>query len=161
MHRHGYRGRKLGRERDARRALLKTMASNLIESESIVTTLPKAKEVRPYVEKLISKAKKGDLHNRRQVISGVAHVESAHKLVDEVAPLLKNRDSGYLRIVKEGTRRGDNTEMARVEFVDDLESLRKDGTKKASKSDKKSAAPVKASAGQAAKAESAPKKEKK
>jgi large subunit ribosomal protein L17 len=122
MHRHGYKGRKFGRERDQRRALLKGLASNLVEHESIVTTVPKAKELVPYMEKLITKAKKGDLHNRRQVISKLANTESGHKLVDEIAPKLTARNSGHLRIAREGARRGDNAEMARVSFVDDLKA---------------------------------------
>ena len=120
MHRHGYQGRKFGRERDQRSALLKGLADSLIIHESIVTTLPKAKEVVPYVEHLITKAKKGDLHNRRQIIASLNTVSSAHKLVDEIAPKLKGRTSGHLRIVKEDNRRGDNAAMARVSFVDDL-----------------------------------------
>lgn len=119
-HRHGYKGRKFGRETDQRRALIKGLASQLIDHTSIKTTLPKAKELRPYVEKLITKAKKGDLHNRRQIISKVATVSSAHKLVDEIAPKLTARTSGYLRITKEEARKGDNAEMARISFVDDL-----------------------------------------
>jgi large subunit ribosomal protein L17 len=120
MHRHGYQGRKLHRERDQRRALVKGLADSLVKYESIETTLPKAKEVVPYVEKLITKAKKGDLHNRRQVISGLQTVESAHKLVDELAPKMSARSSGHLRIEKTRTRRGDNSQLARVSFVDDL-----------------------------------------
>lgn len=120
MHRHGYKGRKFGRERDQRRSLIKGLADSLVKYESIETTLPKAKEIVPYVEKLITKAKKGDLHNRRQVISSLQTIESAHKLVDEIAPKLSGRDSGHLRIVKTTTRRGDNTQMAQVSFVDDL-----------------------------------------
>lgn len=120
MHRHGYQGRKLDRERDQRRALIKGLADSLVKYESIETTLPKAKEVVPYVEKLITKAKKGDLHNRRQVLSGLQTVASAHKLVDEIAPKLSGRASGHLRIVKTGFRRGDNAQLARVSFVDDL-----------------------------------------
>ena len=120
MHRHGYKGRKFGRERDQRRALIKGLASNLSVNEQITTTVPKAKELVPYFEKLITKAKKGDLHSRRQVISKMANVESAHKLVDEIAPKLTARTSGHLRIAKQGTRRGDNAEMATVSFVDDL-----------------------------------------
>ena len=89
MHRHGYQGRKFNRERDQRRALIKSLAESLVKYESIETTLPKAKEVVPYVEKLITKAKKGDLHNRRQVISDLQTVATAHKLVDEIAPKLK------------------------------------------------------------------------
>jgi large subunit ribosomal protein L17 len=122
MHRHGYQGRKLHRERDQRRALIKSLAESLVKYESIETTLPKAKEVVPYVEKLITKAKKGDLHNRRQVISGLQTIASAHKLVDEIAPKLKGRVSGHLRIVKTAARRGDNAQLARVSFVDDLKS---------------------------------------
>lgn len=122
MHRHGYKGRKLHRERDQREALVKGLADSLIKYESIETTLPKAKEVVPYVEKLITKAKKGDLHNRRQVISGLQTVASAHKLVDEIAPKLKGRVSGHLRITRTVLRRGDNAQMARISFVDDLTS---------------------------------------
>lgn len=120
MHRHGYQGRKLHRERDQRRALVKGLADSLVKYESIETTLPKAKELVPYVEKLITKAKKGDLHNRRQVISKLQTVESAHKLVDEIAPKLKGRTSGHVRIEKTRMRRGDNAQLARVSFVDDL-----------------------------------------
>jgi len=122
MHRHGYQGRKLHRERDQREALIKGLADSLIKYESIETTLPKAKEIVPYVEKLITKAKKGDLHNRRQVISGLQTLASAHKLVDEIAPKLKGRVSGHLRIEKTRTRRGDNAQLAKVSFVDDLAS---------------------------------------
>jgi large subunit ribosomal protein L17 len=120
MHRHGYKGRKFNRERDQRRALVKGLADSLVKYESIETTLPKAKEVVPYVEKLITKAKKGDLHNRRQVISGLQTVASAHKLVDEMAPKMTARNSGHVRVIKTRTRRGDNAQMARVSFVDDL-----------------------------------------
>lgn len=122
MHRHGYQGRKLHRERDQRRALVKGLADSLVKYESIETTLPKAKEVVPYVEKLITKAKKGDLHNRRQVISKLQTISSAHKLVDEIVPKLGARTSGHLRIEKTATRRGDNAQLARVSFVDDLQS---------------------------------------
>ncbi len=120
MHRHGYKGRKFGRERDQRRALLKSLAESLIKYESIETTLPKAKEVVPYTEHLITKAKKGGLHNRRQVIAKLQTVESAHKLCDDIAPKLANRTSGHLRIERTTLRRGDNAQMARVSFVDDL-----------------------------------------
>jgi large subunit ribosomal protein L17 len=120
MHRHQYKGRKLHRERDQREALVKGLADSLIKYESIETTLPKAKEVVPYVEKLITKAKKGDLHARRQVISDLQTLESAHKLVDELAPKLKGRTSGHLRIERTRTRRGDNAQLARVSFVDEL-----------------------------------------
>jgi large subunit ribosomal protein L17 len=120
MHRHGYKGRKFHRETDQRTALLKGLADSLVKYESIETTLPKAKEIVPYLEKLITKAKVGDLHNRRQVISGLQTVASAHKLVDEIAPKLAGRNSGHLRIAKTTSRRGDNVQLARVSFVDDL-----------------------------------------
>lgn len=120
MHRHGYQGRKFGRETDQRSALIKSLAESLVRDQSIKTTLAKAKELVPYIEKLITKAKKGDLHNRRQVITGLQTVASAHKLVDEIAPKLKGRDSGHVRIEKLGNRRGDNAPLAQVSFVDDL-----------------------------------------
>lgn len=120
MHRHGYQGRKFHRERDQRSALIKGLADSLVKYESIETTLPKAKEVVPYIEKLITKAKKGDLHNRRQVIAGLQTVASAHKLVDEIAPKLTGRTSGHLRVEKTILRRGDNAQLAKVSFVDDL-----------------------------------------
>jgi len=120
MHRHGYKGRKLHRERDQREALVKGLADSLVKHESIETTLPKAKELVPYIEKLITKAKKGDLHNRRQILSSLQTQESAHKLVDDLAPKMKGRNSGHVRIEKTRTRRGDNAQLARVSFVDDL-----------------------------------------
>lgn len=119
MHRHGYKGRKFGRERDQRNALMRGLAISLIEHGTIVTTLPKAKELRPIVEKMVTKAKKGGLANRRALIASL-NVESANRLVDVIAPSMK-RDSGYLRIEKLGEYRvGDNAEMARIEFVDEI-----------------------------------------
>lgn len=141
MHRHGYQGRKFGRETDQRRALIKSLAESFIRDESIKTTLPKAKELVPYIEKLITKAKKGDLHNRRQVIAGLQTVESGHKLVDQIAPKLIGRTSGHVRIEKLDTRRGDNAQMARVSFVDDLHGA--PVAKAAAKTEAKPAAPAK------------------
>ncbi len=141
MHRHGYQGRKFGRETDQRRALIKSLAESFIRDESIKTTLPKAKELVPYIEKLITKAKKGDLHNRRQVIAGLQTVESGHKLVDQIAPKLTGRTSGHVRIEKLDTRRGDNAQMARVSFVDDLHGA--PVAKAAAKTEAKPAAPAK------------------
>jgi large subunit ribosomal protein L17 len=148
MHRHGYKGRKLHRERDQREALVKGLADSLVKYETIETTLPKAKEVVPYVEKLITKAKKGDLHNRRQVIADLQTLEAAHKLVDELAPKLKGRTSGHLRIVKTKLRRGDNAQMARVSFVDDLKEapIAKSAAAKAEKPAATSAAKAEAKA---------------
>ena len=122
MHAHGYQGRKFGRERDARRALLKGLATSLVEHGKIETTLEKAKEVVPYVEPLITKAKKGDLHNRRQIVAALSTIEAAHKLVDEIAPKLAGRNSGHLRIVRTTVRVGDNAQLAEVSFVDDIKA---------------------------------------
>ncbi len=125
MHRHGFKGRKFGRERDQRRALMKGLASNLVLNGSIETTEAKAKEIVPYLEKLITTAKKGDLAARRRVISKLANVQSGHKLVDEIAPKLSGRTSGHLRIKPTATRRGDNAQMYKVSFVDDLKAKAK------------------------------------
>jgi large subunit ribosomal protein L17 len=124
MHRHGYVGTKFGRERDQRRALLKSLSEALIINESIETTLPKAKAVKTYTEKLITKAKKGDLHNRRQVMSKLQTKETAYKLVDEIAPKLTARTSGYLRVVRTDVRSGDRAQMAKVSFVDNLSQIK-------------------------------------
>lgn len=120
MHRHGYKGRKFGRERDQRNALMRGLAGSLVRHQAIKTTVPKAKDLRPMVEKLITKAKRGDLANRRAVIAALSSVELGNLLVDGIAPQIK-RDSGYLRIVKlDSNRIGDNAEMARIEFVDEI-----------------------------------------
>lgn len=123
MHRHGYKGKKFGRETDQRRALMKSLAEALILKESIETTLPKAKEVKGYVEKLITKAKKGDLHNRRQVISSLQTLNAATKLMDAITPQLGARNSGYLRVKRTTMRRGDNAQMAVISFVDELKEV--------------------------------------
>jgi large subunit ribosomal protein L17 len=99
---------------------MKGLADSLIKYESIETTLPKAKELVPYTEKLITKAKKGNLHNRRQVIAKLQTIESAHKLLDELVPKMAGRTSGHMRIERTTIRRGDNAQLARVSFVDDL-----------------------------------------
>ncbi len=140
MHRHGYSGRKFSRERDQRLALLRSLSVALIEHGSIETTLPKAKELRPRVEKLVSKAKKGDLHNRRQLVSLLASVTSAHKLVDQIAPAMK-RTSGYLRIQRTELRRGDNAQMARISFVDEIKDTAATSVKTSNEPKKKAAAP--------------------
>lgn len=125
MHRHGYKGRKFGRERDQRRALIKGLATSLVLEEKIETTLPKAKELIRYVEKLITKAKKGDLANRRAVIAGLNTQEAAFKLVDGIAPQLKGRTSGHLRIERTRIRVGDAAQMAEISFVDELKATAK------------------------------------
>jgi large subunit ribosomal protein L17 len=126
MHRHGYKGRKFGRERDQRRALLKGLATSLVEHGKIETTLPKAKELTRYIEKLITKAKKGDLHNRRQVISGLSTQAAAFKLVDEIAPQLTGRTSGHVRVTRTRLRIGDGAQMATIAFVDELKPVAKE-----------------------------------
>jgi large subunit ribosomal protein L17 len=115
-------GRKFHREKDQRRALMKGLASNLIEHESITTTHEKAKELSSYIDKLITKAKLGDLHSRRMVLQKVAHEQSAHKLVDELAPKMGGRNSGYTSILKVASRRGDNARMSTISFVDEMAS---------------------------------------
>jgi large subunit ribosomal protein L17 len=125
MHRHGYKGKKFGRQTDQRLALIKGLADSLVLRESIETTLPKAKEVVSYTEKLISKAKKGGLHNRRQVIAGLSTKEAAHKLIDELAPKMTARNSGHMRIKRTSLRRGDAAQLARISFVDDLKAKAK------------------------------------
>jgi large subunit ribosomal protein L17 len=124
MHRHGYKGRKFGRERDQRNALMVGLARSLFLHGSIVTTVEKAKDLRPIVEKLVTKAKKGDLSARRAVIAGLRDMKVGNSVIDQVAPAIK-RDSGYLRIVKlDENRVGDNAAKARIEFVD-LEAVQK------------------------------------
>ena len=125
MHRHGYKGRKLGRQRDQRRALLKGLATSLVMEESIETTLPKAKELVRYIEKIITKAKKGNLANRRAVIAGLSTQVAAVKLVDQIAPQLTGRTSGHVRVERTRLRVGDGAQMAIVEFVDELKPMPK------------------------------------
>ena len=120
MHRHGYRGRKFGREKDQRRALKRGLMCSLIEYQSITTTLSRCKEIRRECEKLITMARKGGLHNRRMIISRLNSVEIGNLLVDVVAPQIQ-RNSGYLRIERAGYRRGDNAEMGTISFVDDID----------------------------------------
>ena len=125
MHRHGYKGRKFGRETDQRRALIKGLATSLVMEERIETTLPKAKELVRYIEKLITKAKKGDLANRRMVIAGLSTQVAAVKLVDQIAPQLTGRTSGHVRVERTRLRVGDGAQMAVIEFVDELKEMPK------------------------------------
>lgn len=126
MHRHGYKGRKFGRERDQRRALLKGLATSLVEHGKIETTLPKAKETSRYIEKLITKAKKGDLANRRAVIAGLSTQAAAFKLVDDIAPQLTGRTSGHVRVERTRVRLGDGAQLATISFVDELKATQKE-----------------------------------
>ena len=119
MHRHGYKGRKFGRETDQRLALTRGLQCSLIKYQTITTTLAKAKEIRRSTEKLVTIAKKGDLASRRIVIARLNDLECANLLVDVIAPQIK-RSSGYLRIERAGYRRGDNAEMGTISFVDEF-----------------------------------------
>lgn len=115
-HARGYR--RLNRTHEHRKALFANMAGSLIEHEQIKTTLPKAKELRPIVEKLITLAKKGDLHSRRNAASRLKEDQYVTKLFDVLGPRYKDRQGGYVRILKAGFRYGDMAPMAIIEFVD-------------------------------------------
>ena len=119
MHRHGYKGRKFGRETDQRRALLRGLMCSLIKYQAITVTLARAKEMRRGTEKLVTIAKKGGLANRRLLISRLDNLEAADLLMDVIAPQIK-RNSGYLRIERTGFRKGDHAEMATSSFVDSI-----------------------------------------
>ena len=114
-HKHGYR--KLGRTSSHRGALLKNMAIAIVAAEKIETTLPKAKELRGYVEKLITKAKKGDSNAHRAVFAALQDKEATKKLVEEIAPRFSERNGGYTRIIKTRIRRGDAAPMAFISLV--------------------------------------------
>ena len=116
--RHRNSGRKLNRTASHRKAMFANMAAALIEHEQIVTTLPKAKDLRPIIEKLVTLAKRGDLHARRQALSKLAQDKFAvHKLFEELAPRYAARPGGYTRILRLGPRRSDATEMVFIELV--------------------------------------------
>src|SRR5574339_663923 len=116
--RHGLSGRKLNRTRSHRRALFANMAVALIKHEQIKTTLPKAKDLRPVVEKLITLGKRGDLHARRQAMSQLRDETMVKKLFDVLGKRYQDRNGGYTRVLKAGFRYGDNAPMAVIEFVD-------------------------------------------
>jgi large subunit ribosomal protein L17 len=125
--RHGINGRKFSRHSDERKALFKGLAASLLKHEQIKTTLPKAKDLRPLVERMITLGKRGGLSCRRQAISLLGDQEIAAKIMGPLAERYKNRAGGYVRIVKAGVRPGDNSPMAIIELVDrDLEAKGKD-----------------------------------
>jgi large subunit ribosomal protein L17 len=115
---HGKRGRRFNRTQSHRGAMFSNLAISLIEHEQIVTTLPKAKDLRPVVEKLITLGKKGGLHARRQAIAEIRSVDAVKKLFEVIGPRFANRNGGYTRIIKAGFRHGDNAAVAVIEFVD-------------------------------------------
>jgi large subunit ribosomal protein L17 len=116
--RHGKAHRRFNRRPEHRKAMLANMAASLITHEQIVTTLPKAKDIRPIVEKLVTLGKKGGLHSRRQAISEMRDRDAVKKLFDVLAPRYASRQGGYLRIIKAGFRYGDMAPLAVIEFVD-------------------------------------------
>ena len=121
---HGKVYRKLGRKPEHRKAMFANMSAALIKHEQITTTVPKAKELRPIVEKLITLGKRGDLHARRQAIAQIREVAMVKKLFDVLGPRYKDRKGGYCRILKAGFRYGDNAPVAVIEFVDRDESAK-------------------------------------
>src|SRR5882762_1269396 len=116
--RHGNAHRKLNRKAQHRRAMFANMAASLIRHEQIVTTLPKAKDLRPIVEKLVTLGKRGDLHARRQAIAEMRDIAMVKKLFDVLGPRYKDRHGGYTRVLKAGFRYGDNAPVAVIEFVE-------------------------------------------
>jgi len=116
--RHGYRGRRFNRSAEHRKAMFANMCQALIKHEQIITTLPKAKDLRPVVEKLITLGKRGDLHARRQAIAQIKDIDLVKKLFDVLGPRYKTRNGGYTRVLKAGFRYGDNAPLAVIEFVD-------------------------------------------
>jgi large subunit ribosomal protein L17 len=125
--RHGNAYRKFSRRPDQRRALLQHLCSALIKHEQIVTTLPKAKDLRPVVEKLITLGKRGDLHARRQALAELRDPPMVKKLFEVLGPRYKDRNGGYTRVLKAGYRHGDSAPVGVIEFVDrDVEAKGKD-----------------------------------
>jgi len=125
--RHGNAHRKLNRTPEHRRAMFANMAAALIKHEQITTTLPKAKDLRPIVEKLVTLGKRGDLHARRQAIAQIGDVAMVKKLFEVLGPRYKERNGGYTRVLKAGFRYGDSAPVAVIEFVDrDVEAKGQD-----------------------------------
>jgi large subunit ribosomal protein L17 len=126
MH-HGKAHRKFSRRSDHRRAMLANLCASLIKHEQIVTTLPKAKDLRPVVEKLVTLGKRGDLHARRQAIAQMRDLDMVKKLFEVIGPRYKERNGGYTRVLKAGFRYGDSAPVAVIEFVDrDVDAKGKD-----------------------------------
>lgn len=117
MHRHGYQGRKLSRQTDQRRALIRGQVTSLVLHEAITTTEPKAREIAPVFERLVTRAKQNDLAGQRAVRRILTSENAAQKLLQELAPAFADRHGGYTRIVKLPNRRGDNAAMAQVSLV--------------------------------------------
>jgi large subunit ribosomal protein L17 len=132
--RHGFSGRRFNRTTEHRKAMFANLSAALIKHEQIVTTLPKAKDLRPVVEKLVTLAKKGGLAARRQAVAEIRDQDQVKKLFDVLATRYKDRKGGYLRIMKAGFRHGDNAAIAVIEFVDrDVKEKGKDSGPKQGK----------------------------
>ena len=134
--RHNKVGKRLGRDAAHRKALKRNLSISLIEHGSIETTLPKAKFVRPFVERLVTKAKDGDLHAIRVLKKKLDNEIAVQKLIDVIGPKFNDRKGGYTRIIKGGYRDGDKAEMARIEWVEDTDSEKAKETKVATKKGK-------------------------
>jgi large subunit ribosomal protein L17 len=111
------KGKRLGKSPSHQRKILSNLAASLIMEEQVTTTSAKAKMLRPYVEKIVTKARRGDLHARRNVLAKIQDTEVVTKLFDDIGPRYEDRPGGYTRIIKVGPRRGDGSEMALIEFV--------------------------------------------
>jgi large subunit ribosomal protein L17 len=116
--RHGNRGRRFNRTHEHRKAMFANLAASLITHEQIVTTLPKAKDLRPIVEKLVTLAKRGDMNSRRNAVAQIRDEAAVKKLFDVIGPRYKERAGGYTRVLKAGFRFGDNAAVGLIEFVD-------------------------------------------
>ena len=111
------KSKRFGGDAAHQRLMMANLAASLFAAEAIVTTEAKAKAIRPVVEKVVTKAKKGGVHNHRQVVAFIRDKDMAHKLFDDIGPRYTDRPGGYTRILKLGPRHGDNAPMARIEFV--------------------------------------------
>ncbi|HVS00955.1 MAG TPA: 50S ribosomal protein L17 [Thermoanaerobaculia bacterium] len=142
--RHAVKGRKLGRTSSHREALFRNQLQSLMENERIITTLPKAKELRPIAERVITRGKYGTVHDRRWVLRWVLSRDLVKKVFDDIAPRFSERAGGYLRIVKLGPRQGDGAEMAVLELVERNEAAAAEAPKETPKAAKpKKASPKK------------------
>ena len=141
--RHGKTHRKFNRRSEHRKAMLANLAAALIKHEQILTTLPKAKDLRPVVEKLVTLGKRGDLHARRQAIAQMRDIAMVRKLFEVIGPRYKERDGGYLRVLKAGFRYGDSAPVAVIEFVDrDVGAKGKDSGPVQTRNEEAAAAPA-------------------
>ena len=157
--RHGVKGRKLGRTSSHREALFRNQLQSLVEKEKIITTLPKAKELRPIAERVITRGKHGTIHDRRWVLRWVLKRELVKKVFDDIAPRFEERAGGYLRIVKLGPRQGDGAEMAVLELVEREAVVADTETPKDTKKAKEPKAEAKPKPKKVAKAEAKPKRD--